>query len=326
MSAPKSTSPPLAAGVEQTTREFLLALAASGGPPMETLPPGEARQVLVGAQQSAGVSLPPADVTEKVIRVDSGSITLKIVKPQGAAGTLPAFMFFHGGGWVIGDFPTHERFIRDLVTNSGTAAVFVDYALSPESRFPTALNQAYAATKWVSEHGSEIGVDGARLAVAGNSAGGNLAAAVALMANQRGGPKLRCQVLFWPVTDANFMTASYGAFEHNYFLTRNMMKWFWDSYLPTVSERTNPLAAPLRATDGDLKGLPPTIVQTAEFDVLRDEGEAYANKLNAAGVEVVGLRVLGMIHDYGMLNALSNVPAVQAALHQAAGELRRRLG
>ncbi len=325
MSPMKPILPALVAGVEPVTRGFLEALAAENGPPLESLPPDDARQVLADAQQSAQAALPEAEVDEHSITVDGQPLGLKIVKPKGAAGPLPAFLFFHGGGWVLGDFPTHERLIRDLVAASGAAAVYVDYTRSPEARFPVAIEQAFAATQWVAEQGGELGLDGSRLAVAGNSVGGNMAAVVALMCKRNGGPRLRCQVLFWPVTDANFMTVSYGTYEHGYFLTRNMMRWFWDQYLPEVSQRSNPLAAPLQADEEELVGLPPAIIQTAEFDVLRDEGEAYARKLSTAGVEVLGQRVLGMIHDYGLLNALANVPAVQGSLRQAAAELKRRL-
>jgi len=257
--------------------------------------------------------------------VDGKSIKLTIVRPTGAKGVLPAFMFFHGGGWILGDFPTHERFVRDLVADSGAAAVFVNYTPSPESRYPVAINEAYAATKWVAENGAQINVDGKRLAVAGNSVGGNMAAVVALMAKQKGTPALRAQLLFWPVTNANFENASYDEFANDHFLTRNMMKWFWDTYTTDPKQRQEIYASPLLATAEQLKGLPPALVQSAEKDVLRDEGEAYARKLDAAGVTVVATRYNGMIHDFGLLNALSGVPATRAALHQASEELKTRL-
>ncbi|SHF21173.1 Acetyl esterase/lipase [Microbulbifer donghaiensis] len=311
------------AGVEQNTQKFLEALEQGGGKPLEQLSPRDARAVLTGAQQ--GAKLPPADVAEKTIEVDGKPLRLTIVKPQGSKGTLPVFMYFHGGGWVLGDYPTHERLIRDLVNRSGAAAVYVDYTPSPEAKYPTAINQAYAATKWVAEHGKEIGVDGSRLAVAGNSVGGNMAAVVALMAKDKGTPKIRFQLLLWPVTDANFDTASYKEFADGHFLTRNMMRWFWDNYTTNPKERAEIYASPLRATTAQLKGLPPALVQTAEMDVLRDEGEAYARKLNDAGVTVTAVRYNGMIHDYGLLNPLSNVPAVQDALDQAGAELKDHL-
>ncbi|MBN9356023.1 alpha/beta hydrolase [Herbaspirillum huttiense] len=313
------------AGVEPTTQSFLQALEAGGGKPLEQLSPQDARAVLVGAQASVKLELPKADVSEKTITADGQQIKLTIVRPAGVTKTLPAFMFFHGGGWVLGDFPTHERLVRDLVANSGAVAVFVNYTPSPEAGYGVAINQAYAATKWVAEHGKEIKVDGKRLAVAGNSVGGNMAAVVALMAKDKGGPALRSEVLLWPVTDANFETASYNQFANGYFLTKNMMKWFWDSYTTDAAKRKEITASPLNATPAQLAGLPPTLIQTAENDVLRDEGEAYGRKLQAAGVAVTSVRYNGMIHDFGLLNVLAKVPAVQTAMRQAGEELKFRL-
>ncbi|WP_443190440.1 alpha/beta hydrolase [Pseudomonas indica] len=312
-------------GVEHNTQAFLEALAADGGKPLEQLSPKDARAVLSGAQASVQLELPRADVSEKTIAVDGQSIKLIVVRPAGEKGELPATLFFHGGGWVLGDFPTHERLIRDLVAGSGVAAVYVDYTPSPEAHYPTAINQAYAATRWVAEHGKEIGVDGSRLAVAGNSVGGNMAAVVALMAKEKGTPALKFQLLLWPVTDASFENASYQQFAEGHFLTRNMMKWFWDSYTTDARQQAEIHASPLRASIDQLKGLPPALVQTAEFDVLRDEGEAYARKLDAAGVPVTAVRYNGMIHDFGLLNVLSQVPATRSALQQAAEELKKHL-
>jgi acetyl esterase/lipase len=264
-------------------------------------------------------------VSEKTITADGQPIRLTIVRPAGAKGVLPAFMFFHGGGWILGDFPTHERFVRDLVADSGAVAVFFNYTPSPEARYPVAINQAYAATKWVAENGAQINVDGKRLAVAGNSVGGNMAAVVALMAKAKGAPALRSQVLFWPVTNASFENASYDEFAEGHFLTKPMMQWFWNAYTTNPAQRQEIFASPLLATPEQLKGLPPALVQTAEKDVLRDEGEAYARKLDAAGVNVVVSRYNGMIHDFGLLNALATVPTTRVALHQASEELKLRL-
>ncbi|MGK9175226.1 alpha/beta hydrolase [Yokenella regensburgei] len=308
---------------EHHVQQFLNVLNSSGGKPIEQRSVQEARQVLIDAQK--GAKLPAAEVSERTINIEGGEMTLNIVKPLNAQGTLPVFMFFHGGGWILGDFETHERLVRDLVTASGAAAVFVNYTPSPEAHFPVAINQAYAATRWVSEHGSEIGVDGKRLALVGNSVGGNMVAAVALQAKQHHAPEIRYNVMLWPVTDAHFDTGSYNQYENGYFLSRNMMKWFWDAYTTKESDRNNILASPLRATREQLQGLPPTLIQTAELDVLRDEGEAFGRKLDAAGVDVTVTRYNGLIHDYGLLNALSEVPAVRAALGQAAYELKTHL-
>lgn len=310
-------------GVEPNTQAFLEALAKGGGAPIESMAPRDARQVLVGAQ--AGAKLPPADVSEKTIQVDGKPIKLNIVRPVGAKGVLPVFMFIHGGGWILGDFPTHERFVRDLVVDSGAVAVFVNYTPSPEARYPVAINEIYGATKWVAEHGTEINVDGKRLAIVGNSVGGNMAAVTALMAKAKNGPAIKAQVLFWPVTNANFENASYDEFESGHFLTRPMMKWFWDAYTSSATQRQEIYASPLLASTDQLKGLPPALVITAEKDVLRDEGEAYGRKLDAAGVPTVVTRYNGMIHDFGLLNVLSNVQGTRSALHQASEELKARL-
>jgi acetyl esterase/lipase len=312
-------------GVEHNTQAFLQALEAGGGKPLETLSPQDARAVLVGAQASVKVDLSGVSVSEKTIQAGGQSIPLTIVRPEGVKGELPVFMFFHGGGWVLGDYPTHARLIRDLVVNSGAVAVYVGYTPSPEAQYPTAIDQAYAATRWVGEHGKEIQVDSSRLAVAGNSVGGNMAAVVALKAKEAGTPKLSFQLLLWPVTDANLETASYNQFAQGHFLTKPLMKWFWDNYTTDPKQRAERFASPLQATTEQLKGLPPALVQTAEFDVLRDEGEAYARKLDAAGVTVTAVRYNGMIHDYGLLNPLAHIPAVQAALRQAGAELQQHL-
>ena len=310
---------------EHRTQAFLNALAAGGGTPLEQLSPKDARAVLTGAQNSVKVDMSGIQVSEKTIQADGQDIKLTIVRPANAKGELPVFMYFHGGGWVLGDYPTHARLIRDLVVGSGAVAVYVDYTPSPETRYPTAINQAYAATRWVAEHGKEINVDGKRLAVAGNSVGGNMAAVVSLMAKDKGTPAIKFQLLLWPVTDANFETASYNQYAEGHFLTKNMMKWFWDNYTTDAKQRAEIYASPLRATTAQLKGLPPAMVQTAGADVLRDEGEAYARKLDEAGVPVTAVRYNGMIHDYGLLNVVSQVPAVRSALLQASDELKQHL-
>ncbi|KGD80678.1 alpha/beta hydrolase [Pantoea agglomerans] len=317
--APTENSPQPTAGVAA----FLKALNSGSGKPIEQLSVKDARAVLTGAQK--GAELPPAQISQKIITVQGKPLTLTIVKPEHASSTLPVFMFFHGGGWVLGDFPTHERLVRDMVNASGAAAVFVNYQPSPEAHFPVAITQAYEATKWVAEHGAEIGVDGKRLALVGNSVGGNMVAAVALQAKQFKTPAIRYDVMLWPVTDARFDTASYDQFADGHFLTKNMMKWFWDNYTVSEKDRNNILASPLRATTEQLKGLPPTLIQTAELDVLRDEGEAFGRKLDAAGVPVTVTRYNGMIHDYGLLNALSQEPTVRTAINQAGEELRSHL-
>ncbi|WP_193555353.1 alpha/beta hydrolase [Flavobacterium cupreum] len=306
-------------------RSFLKALNSGDGKPLEQLSIPDARNVLVGAQKSVEVDYSGIEESEKVISQNGYKVKIHITKPKGAKSNAPVFIFIHGGGWVLGDYPTHRRLVRDLVVKSGAVAVFPDYTPSPEAQYPVAINEIYAATQWVAEHGKEIGVDGKNLAVAGNSVGGNMTAAITLMAKDKKGPHIKLQVLLWPVTDANFETESYNSFANGRFLTKNMMKWFWDNYLPDNNKRKEIYASPLQASLAQLKDLPPALVQTAENDVLRDEGEAYARKLNEAGVPVTLTRYSGLIHDYGLLNPISTVPAVQTAIEQAAVVIKTAL-
>jgi acetyl esterase len=311
--------------VEHNTRAFLEWLNSGGGAPPEQLSPKEARELVSALQASAHPSLPPANIEHKVAEQDGLAVSLTIVRPIRVREKGPAFLFFCGGGFVLGDFLTHERFVRDLVSDSEITAIFVNYARSPEAQYPTAINQAYAATKWVGAQGDQINVDGKRLAVVGNSAGANMATVTALKCKLEGGPALKGQVLFCPMTDANFETSSYNEYAEGYMLTKNMMKWFWDNYVPDLAQRQQVYASPLQADIEQLKGLPPAYIQIAGNDVLRDEGVAYARKLDAAGVEVTLVRYDGMIHDYCFFNHLSRIPAVRTALHQAAEELKRQL-
>jgi acetyl esterase/lipase len=320
-----NVDPSVDPALDLEVRAFLEQLNAGGGPPLEELPPLEARQVLVKAQASVKVDLSGIEVSERTISAGGMSIKLDIVRPAAARGVLPVFVFVHGGGWVLGDYPTHERLVRDLVVMSGHQAVFVDYTRTPDARFPRALDEIYAATKWVSEHGRDIGADGNRLAIVGNSVGGNMATVTTLMAKERGGPKIRSQVLMWPVADAGFDTESYRQFGEKRFLTAPLIKWMFDLYVPDAAERKNIHVSPLKASVVQLEGLPPALIQVAENDILRDEGEAYGRKLNEAGVEVTTVRYLGVIHDFGLLNGLAELPATRAHLRQAATELREHL-
>lgn len=320
-----AASPAAPATPDAATTRLLAALNSQKGPGLETLSPVRARQVLTDAQNSVKVDLSGIDVSNRTIEQDGVSVPITIVRPQGITGAPPVFMFFHGGGWILGDFPTHERLVRDLVVQSGAVAVFVNYTPSPEAQYPVAINQAYAATKWVAAHGNEIGVDGSRLAVVGNSVGGNMAAVVSLMAKDKGGPSIRFQGLLWPVTDHNFNDGSYNSYPQGHFLTRPMMKWFWDAYTKSEAQRNEIYASPLRASQSELKGLPPALIQVAQFDVLRDEGEAYGRKLDEAGVEATTTRYNGTIHDFGLLNALADDAPTKAALKAMANELKTRL-
>lgn len=314
-------------GVEQNTRAFLESLQQNPGPPLYKLSPQEARAVLSGLQAGRIEKL-PADIENCIIPGGSnGEISVQIIRPPSSnKKTLPVVMYFHGGGWVLGGPDTHDRLVRELANGIDAAIVFVNYTPSPEAKYPVPIEQAYAATKWVAENGHTINVDSSRLAVVGDSVGGNMAAAVTLLAKERGrGPKINFQVLFYPVTDANFDTPSYNAYQDGYFLTREAMKWFWDNYTSEQTNRNEPTVSPLQASIEQLKGLPPALIINGEFDVLRDEGEAYAHKLIEAGVPVTGVRYHGTIHDFVMLNPITNTPAPRGAIGQASHVLKKVL-
>jgi acetyl esterase len=250
---------------------------------------------------------------------------VRIVRPQGATGVRPVVVYFHGAGWVMGDTTTHDRLVRELAAGSGAVVVFVDYERSPENRYPVAVEQDYAVTEYVATHAGEFGVDATRLAIAGDSVGGNMTAVVSLLAKERHGPKIAAQVLFYPVTDASLSQPSYTEFANGPWLTTKAMAWFWDAYLPDHAARKDRHVSPLNATLAELRDLPPALVITDENDVLRDEGEAYARKLTQAGVPVTAARYGGTIHDFVMLNALAETPAARGAIAQATGFLRRAL-
>jgi acetyl esterase/lipase len=234
-------------------------------------------------------------------------------------------MFFKGAVWIAGKFENHQRLVRDLVIGSGAVAVFPEYTPVPEARYPVQIEQAHAAAVWVSQNGDELGVDSTKLAVTGNSVGGNMAAAVTLMAHDRGAPNIVYQQLLWPALSADLDTESYRAYGEGRFLPKAFMQYGWDHYAPDAGTREQRYAAPLKATTEQLRGLPPTLIQTAENDVLRDEGEAYARLLDEAGVDVTNVRYNGAIHDFALLNALRDVPSTDAALRQAAAVLAHYL-
>lgn len=298
------------------TQQFVDALNKEAGKPIFSMTPTQARAVLSKAQATP-VDLRSAAIEEKTIEADGKKISLHIIRPTKATKPLPVIMYFHGGGWVLGDFKTHERLLRELTNAANAAIVFVDYSRAPEAKYPTQINEAYAATKWIAENGKTLNLDPSRLAVAGDSVGGNMAIVVTLMAKEKKTPKIDFQLLFYPVTDANFETQSYKVFENGPWLTKKAMEWFWASYLPNKEDAKKITASPLQASIKDLEGLPPALVITDQNDVLRDEGEAYANKLMQAGVPVTAIRYLGTLHDFVMLNALANTPASRAAVSQA---------
>lgn len=310
--------------LSEGTKSYLKVLNASSTP-VESLGPQGAREVLINAQKSVNVDLSGIDESEKTIHVDGMSIKLNLVRPAGVTGKLPVFIFIHGGGWVLGDYPTHKRLVRDIVVESGYACVFVNYTPSPEARFPVAINEIYAATKWVAENGDEINVDGKRLAVVGNSVGGNMTMATSMQAKQKGGPEIKCQILMWPVTDAYMNYDSWKEYGAQRFLTSSLMTWMYDNYISSPADRDNILLSPVRATTEQLRGLPPTLIQVAENDILRDEGELLGQKLDQAGVYVTTLRYDGVTHDWGLLNGFADLPPTRTLITVTAATLKKHL-
>lgn len=311
--------------LDSKTKLFLKALNSGGGKPLETLTPVDARKVLVNAQAGVQVDLSGIDESEKTINADGHSIKLNIVRPAGIKGALPVFIFIHGGGWVLGDYPTHKRMVRDLVVLTGYAGVFINYTPTPDAKYPTQVNEIYAATKWVAEHGREIDVDGTNMAIVGNSVGGNMSTVTAIKAKENNGPLIKTQILMWPIVDADFETDSYKQFGKDRFLSTSLMKWMYDMYTTDPAQRKEIYASPLQASVEQLRGLPPALIQVAGNDVLRDEGEAYGRKLDEAGVPVTVVRYNGTIHDFGLLNGLADLPATQSAFYQAAAQLKQYL-
>jgi acetyl esterase/lipase len=275
--------------------------------------------------QAAPIEKLPVDDEWMTVPAAVGDVKVRIVKPVGATGILPAVLYVHGGGWVLGNAGTHDRLVRELAVGVNAAVVFVEYDRSPEARYPVAIEQAYATARWIISDGHEHGLDATRLAVAGDSVGGNMAAALSILAKQRGDVTFVHQSLYYPVTDAAQNTQSYGDFADGPFLTATGMAWFWDAYLPDASKRSEITASPLRATSAELTGLPETFLIVDENDVLRDEGEAYGRKLVEAGVRVTSVRYNGIIHDFMMLNPLRSSAATTAAVEQAIHVLRKAL-
>jgi acetyl esterase len=298
---------------------------ATAEPPfLYELTPAEARAVLDGVQAAPIDKLP---VQDRWITVpsDVGDVPVRIVRPPGAVEPLPVVLYMHGGGWVLGNAGTHDRLVRELAVGAGAAVVFVEYDRSPEARYPVAIEQGYATARWIAREGAANGLDPERIAVAGDSVGGNMTAALALMAADRGDVRFVHQSMYYPVTDAAMDTASYEQFAEGYFLTAKAMAWFWDAYAPDLDRRAEPYASPLRASDDQLAALPPALVIVDEADVLRDEGEAYAARLRKAGVAVTTVRYDGITHDFMMLNPLSETHATRAAVAQAISVLRDAL-
>ena len=320
MSTTKTLTPVV---LEQASQEFVDATAAP--PFLYELTPAEARKVLDDVQAAP---IDKLDVEDRWLTVTSevGDVRVRIVRPPDAADPLPVILYMHGGGWVLGNADTHDRLVREFAVGTGAAVVFVEYDRSPEAHYPVAIEQGYATAQWIVREGAAHQLDPNRMAVAGDSVGGNMTAALALMANERGDVRFVQQSMYYPVTDAAMDTGSYEQFAEGYFLTAKAMAWFWDAYVPERDRRSEPFASPLRASDEQLAGLPPAFLIVDEADVLRDEGEAYAARLRKAGVAVTTVRYDGITHDFMMLNPLSSTHATRAAVAQAISILRDALG
>ncbi|OZJ03514.1 hypothetical protein BZG36_03425 [Bifiguratus adelaidae] len=277
--------------------------------PIYELTPQEARNNLISLQAKQS----DADFDVEDTKIEN--ISVRITRPKGSNNILPVIFYCHGAGWVMGNKHTHDRLVKDLVQKTGAAAVFVDYDLSPEAKYPIAINQFYTILKWTAERGRDKKLDGSRIVIAGDSVGGNMAAVLAIMCKKDNGPKILGQVMFYPVVDANFETGSYNQFAQGYFLTKKAMEWFWDQYLPDKAKRNEIYASPLNASVQDLAGLPPALIITGEADVLRDGGESYAHKLIQAGVDVTAIRCLGIVHDFMMLDLFEGYESSKGVHH-----------
>jgi acetyl esterase/lipase len=298
---------------------------ATATPPfLYEIGPEAARKVLDDVQAAPIEKVAVAEDKWVTVPAEVGDVQVRIIRPKDATGPLPVILYMHGGGWILGNSGTHDRLIRELADGAKAALAFVEYDRSPEARYPVAIEQGYATAKWLSANAEAEGLDIARLVVAGDSVGGNMTAALAIMAKQRGDVKFIHQLLFYPVTDAAQDTASYREFADGPFLTAKAMAWFWDAYIPDNGpQRDEITASPLRASLEDLQGLPPAFVIVDQNDVLRDEGEAYAAKLTQAGVPTLSVRYNGIIHDFMMLNPLRSSDASTGAVEQAIHVLKK---
>jgi acetyl esterase len=309
--------------LDPQAKDFLDRLAMAELRPIEQQTVAQARAQMDFSTHFLGELPRVAKVEDRRLPGPGGAIRVRIITPlEAGPGPLPVVLYFHGGGWVLGNIESHESICRAIANAAGTIVATVDYRLAPEHRFPAAALDAYAAASWAAEHAGEFGGDSDRIAVAGDSAGGNLAAVTCLLARDRKGPRIAFQALVYPITDYNLHNASYCQFAEGFFLTRSEMAWYWEHYAPKRDDRDHPHAAPCRVDD--LSGLPPALVVTAEFDVLRDEGETYARRLAAAGVSVRTSRYDGMIH--GFVRRYPFFHRGKAAIAEIGREIKGALG
>ncbi|WGD50331.1 alpha/beta hydrolase [Bradyrhizobium sp. CB1650] len=316
--APIDTADP--SFLEPLTQQFVDALA--GGQMPRQLSPEDARRFLTDIQ-SGVIGKPAVHIEDIAVPTGpTGAVPIRIIRPEGAREPLPALVYAHGGGWIFGDKETHDRLIREIAVGAHVAVLFVEYDRSPEAKFPVAIEQVYAATKYLVERGGHFGLDPTRLGIAGDGVGGTIATAVTLLAKERRGPKIDVQVLFCPALSSNFDTGSYASFANGPWLTKQAMESFWEAYLPDAAAGKDISAAPLNASIDQLAGLPDALVIVAENDVLRDEGECYARHLARAGVRVTSARYNDTIHDFVLLNALADTPAARGAIAQTNALLR----
>ena len=310
--------------LEKSAKELTEVLAKA--PPLTGLPLEDARKAAEAAQ-SAPIPMPDVDESWVTVWSPVGEFKVRVVRPKGLAGPLPVVMYMHGGGWIIGSWITHDLLTRRLAVGANAAVAFVEYSLAPEAKYPVQIEQCYATAQWIKEQGAAGGFDTGRIAVAGDSAGGNMATVLALMAKQRGDVHFVHQSLYYPMTDALAEeTESMRTYRDGPYGSAAGAAWFWSSYLPDGASRSDLFVSPLRATLDDLEGLPPALVIVDENDVLRDQGEAYADKLREAGVPTTSVRFNGTIHDFMRLNALRDSESTQAAITLAVAALRRAFG
>jgi len=300
----------------------------SQGPPLYELPLDDVRKAVDGAQ--AGDAVPMPDVEEAWITVpaDVGAVRVSIIRPRDAEAQLPVVLYMHGGGWILGSIFSHGRLARELAVAADAAVAFIDYTLAPEARYPVQIEQCYAVARWVTERGESHGLDSSRIAVAGDSAGGNMATVLCMMAKQRGDVNFVQQSMYYPMTDAltDEDSESYRLFKDGPYGDAKTMEWFWSTYLPEQDIRVDSTVSPLRATRDELSGMPPALVIVDENDILRDQGEAYAAKLRDADVPTACVRFNGTMHDFMMLNALRDTETARAAMNLAASTFRRAFG